>query len=150
MWADSTWAIGGKIENGVVSVGSLWADESVYYPLAVEPEHPLECWFAAGKADPAFRTKPQIALDLVAQAVAQQWPFGAVVADCLYGQHHGYCNGFVQRAVPYVVALKPSHAWLGAGGRGGGGLGGGRTGRLGRRGGARGLDRGGAHVSRWA
>ena len=100
----------GKIENGVVSVGSLWADESVYYPLAVEPYTP-ERWFAAGKADPAFRTKPQIALDLVAQAVAQQWPFRAVVADCLYGEHHGFRNGLVQRAVPSVVALKPSHAW---------------------------------------
>ena len=30
----------GKIENGVVSVGSLWADERVYYPLAVAPYTP--------------------------------------------------------------------------------------------------------------
>ena len=82
----------------------------MYYPLAVEPYTP-ERWFAAGKADPAFRTKPQIALDPVAQAVAQQWPFRAVVADCLYGEHHGFRNGLVQRAVPSVVALKPSHAW---------------------------------------
>ena len=48
----------GKIENGVVSVGSVWADEGVYSPLAVEPYTP-ERWFAAGKADPAFRTEPQ-------------------------------------------------------------------------------------------
>ena len=27
----------GKIDNGVVSVTSLWADEQVYYPLEVEP-----------------------------------------------------------------------------------------------------------------
>jgi SRSO17 transposase len=30
----------GKVENGVVSVSSLWADESVYYPLGVEPYTP--------------------------------------------------------------------------------------------------------------
>ncbi len=100
----------GKIENGVVSVGSLWADEGVYYPLAVEPYTP-ERWFAAGKADPAFRTKPQIALDLVDQARAQQWPVRAVVADCLYGEHHGFTRGLERREVPYVAALKPSHAW---------------------------------------
>jgi hypothetical protein len=100
----------GKIENGVVSVGSLWADESIYYPLAVEPYTP-ERWFPAGKHDPAFRTKPQLALALVDQAVAQDWPFRAVVADCLYGEHHGFTAGLVQRGVPYVVALKPSHAW---------------------------------------
>ena len=29
----------GKIDNGVVSVTSLWADEQVYYPLEVEPSH---------------------------------------------------------------------------------------------------------------
>jgi SRSO17 transposase len=100
----------GKIENGVVSVSSLWADESIYYPLAVEPYTP-ERWFARGKADPAFRTKPQIALELVDHALAQGWPFHAVVADCLYGEHHGFTGGMTQRSVPYVVALKPSHAW---------------------------------------
>jgi SRSO17 transposase len=100
----------GKIENGVVSVSSLWADEGVYYPLAVAPYTP-ERWFPGGKADPAFRTKPQIALELVDQALAQQWPFRAVVADCLYGDHHGFTSGLTQRGVPYVVAHKPSHSW---------------------------------------
>lgn len=100
----------GKIENGVVSVGSVWADEGVYSPLAVEPYTPAH-WFAQGKADPAFRTKPQIALALVDQALAEDWPFRAVVADCLYGEHHGFTGGLTQRGVPYVVALRPSHAW---------------------------------------
>lgn len=100
----------GKIENGVVTVGSLWADADRYYPLAVEPYTP-ERWFAGGKADPAFRTKPQIALELVDQAMAQDWPVRAVVADCLYGEHRGFTGGLTQRGVPYVVALKPSHTW---------------------------------------
>ncbi len=100
----------GKIENGVVSVGSLWADEGLYSPVAVAPYTP-ERWFARGKADPAFRTKPQIALELVDQAVRQDWPFRAVVADCLYGEHRGFTAGLMQRGIPFVVALKPSHAW---------------------------------------
>jgi hypothetical protein len=100
----------GKIENGVVSVGSVWADDGLYYPLAVEPYTPAP-WFAQGKADPGFRTKPQIALELVDQARGQQWPVRAVVADCLYGEHPGVTAGLQQRGVPYVVALKPSHAW---------------------------------------
>src|SRR5215210_1227911 len=58
----------GKIDNGVVSVGSLWADESTYYPLEVEPYTPAQ-WFEGGKADPGFRTKPEIALELVEAAV---------------------------------------------------------------------------------
>ena len=100
----------GKIENGVVSVSSLWADDGVYYPLAADPYTPKH-WFAAGTADPAFRTKPAIALELVDQALAQDWPFRAVVADSLYGEHPGFTAGLQHRGVPYVVALKPSHAW---------------------------------------
>jgi hypothetical protein len=100
----------GKTENGVVSVSSLWADEGVYYPLAVEPYTPKH-WFAAGTADPAFRTKPQIALELVDQALAADWPFRVVVADSLYGENHSFTTGLAQRGVPFVVALKPSHGW---------------------------------------
>ena len=88
----------------------MWADERVYYPLAVDPYTPRH-WFAQGTADPAFRTKPQIALELVDHARQEQWPFRAVVADCLYGDHHGFTRGLQQRGVPYVVAHKPSHAW---------------------------------------
>lgn len=100
----------GKIEQGVVSVGSVWADEGLYSPLAVEPYTPA-AWFPQGKGDPKFRTKPQIALDLGDQAVVHAWPFWAVVADCFYGEHHGFTRGLEQRGVPYVVALKPSHGW---------------------------------------
>lgn len=100
----------GKIDNGVVSVSSLWADESVYYPLHVQPYTPAH-YFGRGKADPKFRTKPQIALELVQQAVAMQLPFRAVVADCFYGEHEEFKQGLHELQVGYVLALKPSHAW---------------------------------------
>lgn len=100
----------GKIDNGVVSVSSLWADEQVYYPLLVEPYTP-ESYFAKGKNDPAFRTKLKIALQLVEQAVEEGWPFRAVVADNFYGEDRGLKSGLRKRGVPYVMALKPSHAW---------------------------------------
>ncbi len=100
----------GKIDNGVVSVGALWADEQVYYPLDVEPYTPAH-WFVRGRSDPAFRTKPQIALALVMQAVAAGIPFRAVVADCFYGEHDAFRLGLHQRNIGYVLALHPSHAW---------------------------------------
>lgn len=100
----------GKIDNGVVSVTSLWADERVYYPLETEPYTP-ESYFAKGRNDPAFRTKLKMALQLVQKAVEQGWPFRAVVADNFYGEDRGLKRGLQQLAVPYVMALKPSHAW---------------------------------------
>jgi SRSO17 transposase len=100
----------GKIDNGVVSVGALWADERLYYPLDVEPYTPAD-WFARGKSDPGFRTKPQIALDLVTQVVVAGLPFRAVVADCFYGEHDAFRHGLHARGIGYVLALQPSHAW---------------------------------------
>lgn len=100
----------GKIDNGVVSVTSLWADERVYYPLEVEPYTP-EGYFAKGKNDPKFRTKLKIALELVKQAIEEHFPFRAMVADSFYGEDRGLKRGLRELKVPYVMALKPSHAW---------------------------------------
>src|SRR5712692_10026813 len=100
----------GKIDNGVVSVTSLWADERVYYPLEIEPYTP-ESYFAKGKDDPDFRTKLKIALQLVQQAIQQGWPFRAVLADCISGEDRGLRGGLQKLKVGYVMALTPSHAW---------------------------------------
>ncbi len=100
----------GKVNNGVVSVTSLWADEGVYYPLEVEPYTPAS-WFAKGKNDPAFRTKPQIALQLVQKALQTGVPFRAVVADSFYGENAELRSGLERLKVGYVLALKPSFAW---------------------------------------
>lgn len=54
-----------------------------------------------GKADPAFRTKPKIALELVEAAVQRRMAFRAVVADILYGEHRGFRKALEKRAVPY-------------------------------------------------
>jgi hypothetical protein len=116
-WGDQTAHVGrqylgsiGKVENGVVSVHSLWADERRYYPLEVEPYTPAR-WFDKGEADPDFRTKPRIALELVERAVQVGVPFRAVVADSFYGENLGFIEGLEQLELGYVLALRPSHAW---------------------------------------
>jgi len=100
----------GKIDNGVVSVSSLWADERVYYPVDFEPYTPA-VYFAKGKNDPQFRTKLKIALQLVERAIQEGIPFRAVVADSFSGEDRGLRRGLRALSVPYVMALKPSHAW---------------------------------------
>src|SRR5205823_919958 len=100
----------GKIDNGVVSVSSLWADERVYYPVDFEPYTPA-VYFAKGKDDAHFRTKPKIALQLVERALQEGIPFRAVVADSLYGEDRGFRRGLRELKQPYVLALKPSHGW---------------------------------------
>jgi SRSO17 transposase len=54
----------GKIDNGIVAVTSLWADERVYWPVHAVPYTPASR-LPDGQRDPGFRTKPQLAVELV-------------------------------------------------------------------------------------
>ena len=95
----------GKADNGVVAVSSLWADERVYYPLHVRPYTPAGR-LPGGKQDRAFRTKPQLAADLVDAALAAGVPFRAIVADCAYGDNLGFEETLEAAGLPFVLALK--------------------------------------------
>lgn len=96
----------GRIANGSVSVSSIWADEKVCHPLHVEP-YTLAKRLARSNSDPAFRTKPKIAAELVERAREASIPFGAVVADCLYGENPGFESALWKAGVPYVLSLRP-------------------------------------------
>ncbi len=89
----------GRIANGIVSVTSLWADEDVYYSLHVAPYTPAKR-LPKGKDDPAFRPKPQLAVQLIDAAVEAGFSFRAVVADGLYGEHPAVQTALWAGAIP--------------------------------------------------
>lgn len=97
----------GKIDGGIVAVTSLWADERIYYPLHVRPYTPA-ARLPKGKTDPDFRTKPQLAVELVDAALAAGFTCRAVVADCFYGENASFEGALAEASLPYVLALKPS------------------------------------------
>jgi SRSO17 transposase len=97
----------GKVDNGIVAVSTLWADEGLYYPLHVVPYTPAER-LRKGKKDPAFRTKPQLAMSLVDAALALGVAFRAVVGDCIYGESEHLEGALWAAGIPYVLALRPS------------------------------------------
>jgi SRSO17 transposase len=96
----------GKIDNGIVAVTSLWADERVYWPVHAVPYTPASR-LPGGERDPGFRTKPQLAVELVQAARTAKIPFRAVVADCFYGDNPGFTDALLAAKVPFVLALKP-------------------------------------------
>jgi hypothetical protein len=96
----------GKTDNGIVCVTSLWADARCYWPLHLVPYTPASR-LAKGKSDPGFRTKPQLAAELVAAAQQAKVPFRAVVADCFYGDNTGFVEALGAAGVAFVLALKP-------------------------------------------
>src|SRR5918911_803876 len=97
----------GKIDNGIVAVTTVWADERVYYPLHYAAYTPASR-LPKGLADPAFQTKPQFAAALIEQARGAGVPFRAIVADCFYGDHLGFVEALERAGLPYVLALKPN------------------------------------------
>jgi DDE superfamily endonuclease len=96
----------GKIDNGIVAVTSLWADERVYWPVHAVPYTPASR-LPGGERDPGFRTKPQLAVELVQAAGKAKIPFQAVVADCAYGDNPGFTQALGAAGVAFVLALKP-------------------------------------------
>ncbi|MDK2014837.1 transposase, partial [Deinococcus sp. 43] len=63
----------------------LYDTPQAYFPLQLRPYTPAH-HFPRKTNDPAFRTKPQLAVELI-EAVRHDWPYRAVVADCLYGRN---------------------------------------------------------------
>jgi hypothetical protein len=98
----------GKTGNGVVTVTTVWADERVCYPVHAVPCTPAK-YFAKGKNDPEFRTRPQIGADLAVRARAAGFAFEAVVADSAYGGQDGFRGELAQAGLPFVMALRPRH-----------------------------------------
>jgi hypothetical protein len=96
----------GKVDNGIVAVTSLWADPRCYWPLHAVPYTPASR-LAKGTADPGFRTKPQLAVELIQAARVAKIPFRAVVADCFYGDNAGFVEALDAAGVALVLALKP-------------------------------------------
>ena len=96
----------GKVDNGIVAVTSLWADERCYWPVHAVPYTPASR-LPAGERDPGFRTKPQLAIALVQAAQQAGIGFRAVVADCAYGDNPGFTQTLGAARIPFVLALKP-------------------------------------------
>jgi len=82
----------GKVANGQVFVTSHYAEGRCHWPVDLLPYVP-DNWLAGGKADPAFRTKLELALELADRAVGWGLSFRAVVADAWYGRNAVFIKG---------------------------------------------------------
>jgi DDE superfamily endonuclease len=97
----------GHTANGVVSVTSHWADGMRHVPLGVRAYHPASR-LPQGKTDPEFRTKPELAWELIEEARGQGIPFRVVVADCVYGENAKLEGRLFTAKIGYVLALRPN------------------------------------------
>jgi len=73
---------GGKVRCNTF-VAAVWANESHYFPVQIATYRPAKC-FEHGKDDPAFRSKIQLAQELILYAINHKIPFKDILFDSWY------------------------------------------------------------------
>ena len=95
------------------SFASLPVAYQLYMPQAwLEDEHADKRKKCKVPVDIAFRTKPQIALQQISEALEADVPRGVVLADAAYGNNTAFRTGLTALSVQYSVNIQESTtAW---------------------------------------
>jgi SRSO17 transposase len=93
------------LANGVVSVNAYGVLDSVTFPLAFrlfKPQRRL-------KPGDVYKSKPQLAVELIQELAAQGFHFSVVLADSLYGESSDFITALERLGLQYVVAIRSNH-----------------------------------------
>jgi SRSO17 transposase len=97
------------LANGVVSVNAYGLLGTTTFPLlfrVFKPESRL-------KPGDVYKTKPQLAIEIIEELLARGFQFRVVLADCLYGESPEFIRALHRLKLQYVVAIRSNHAlWL--------------------------------------
>ncbi|MEH2072207.1 MAG: IS701 family transposase [Nostoc sp.] len=100
----------GKIENGIVVVTAYGVIEDMTFPLTFQIYKPRERLKAGDK----YKTKPEIAAELIRELQGMGFKFELVLADSLYGESdENFISVLNQLQLNFVVAIRSNHGvWL--------------------------------------
>ena len=90
-------------------------DRRLYLPRSWTDD-PERCAAGGVPADVEFATKPELALEMITEAVAAKVPAAWVASDELYGDNGAFRAGVAQLGLGYVLAVSCDHqvpAWPG-------------------------------------
>lgn len=105
----------GRVENCQIGVfltyatrhGRTFLDRELYLPKAWT-EDPARCAAAGIPADRGFKTKPELAMDMLARALDAGVPARWVTGDAVYGQYHRLRRTLEERGLHYVLVVPVS------------------------------------------
>ena len=100
----------GKIESGIVVVTAYGYLDGITFPLTFEVFKPKERLKELDK----YKTKPQIAGEMIEKLQAKGFNFELVLADSLYGESDvNFISILHKLKLNYLVAIRSNHAvWL--------------------------------------
>ena len=104
----------GKLENGVVSVNAYGVLDTITFPLlfkVFKPEKRL-------KAGDVYKSKPDLAIELIQELQRHDFHFDLVLADRLYGESGPFIDALLKMKLSFGVALRDNHGvWMRSGQR---------------------------------
>ena len=100
-WDGNTWREIGKTEKGVVVVTSHLYEGIKSGPLDIELYQKADS-LPQGKADPEFKKKPEIALELINRTLERGYRPGIVLSDVGYGNNTTFLQEVKKRKLKYI------------------------------------------------
>jgi SRSO17 transposase len=106
----------GRIENSQVAVflsyasqrGRALIDRRIYLPRSWADDR-ARCAAAGVPPGVQFATKPELALEMIAEAVAARMPAAWVASDEVYGDNGAFRAGVAALGLGYVLAVSRTH-----------------------------------------
>lgn len=100
----------GKVDNGIVTVNIYGIKDGIVLPLIFEIYKPKKRL----KFEDSYKSKPQIAAELVKELVRNGIKIKRVLADSLYGESASSLIRVLERmSLQYMVAIRSNHGvWL--------------------------------------
>ncbi len=95
----------GKIDNGIVSVNAYGVYQNITFPLmfkVFKPKGTLK------KGDP-YKTKIEIASEIITELVEFGFNIELVLADSLYGEASSFITTLNKYKIPWVLAIRNNH-----------------------------------------
>jgi SRSO17 transposase len=99
----------GKVDNGIVAVTAYGVIEGMTFPLVFEVYKPHERL----KPEDQYKSKPQIAAEMIRELQKLGFKFELVLADSLYGESESnFINILDEFNLQYLVAIRRNHGVL--------------------------------------
>ncbi len=99
----------GKIDNGIVSVNAYGIYENITFPLMFKIFKPK----GTLKEGDKYKTKIEIASNIIEELVEFGFEIELVLTDSLYGESSSFLATLENYNLPYVVAIRSNHGvWM--------------------------------------
>ncbi len=100
----------GKIENGIVSVNAYGYCDGVTFPLKFKIFKPK----GRLKEGDVYKTKPELAVEIIRELRESGFKIQRVVSDSLYGESHSsFVSTLEKLEIQYAVGIRSNHGvWL--------------------------------------